>query len=168
MPVPPLVKMKLRKAGLESVVGASFGKVRNWNAQEHAYTKTHQGWDLEAPVGTPCRAIAAGLIEYAGFHPQFGHQIVLRFSKSGNQFQSIPGDTLFAHYAHLSVVLVQSGQRVSAGQTIAHTGISGNASADAPHLHFEIRTTADPNPGLGEVGRLDPAMVLGYQYLQSL
>jgi len=160
--------MKRRKAGLESTLGASFGKVRNWNTQQHAYTKTHQGWDLEAPVGTPCRAIADGLIEYVGLHPQFGHQVVLRFSKSGNRVQSIPGDTLFAHYAHLSTVLVQTGQSVMAGQIIAHTGISGNASANAPHLHFEIRTTSDPSPGLGAVGRLDPAAVLGHHHLQSL
>jgi len=167
MPIPPLANMKLRTAALQSAYGASFGKVRNWNAPQHAYTKVHQGWDLEAPVGTPCVAIADGLIEYVGFHPQFGNQVVLRFSKSGNQLQSIPGDTLFAHYAHLSSVLVKTGQSVKAGDTIAQTGATGNASAGAPHLHFEIRTTADPNPGFGQIGRIDPATVLGYHHLQS-
>src|SRR5688572_9656599 len=50
--VTPLIQMKLRTAELETAFGASYGKVRNWNAQQHAHTKFHQGWDLEAPVGT--------------------------------------------------------------------------------------------------------------------
>ena len=167
MPVTPLTQMKLRTAELPSAFGASYGKVRNWNAQQHAHTKFHQGWDLEAPVGTPCRAIADGLIEYVGMHPQFGQQVILRFSRSGNTLQSLPGDTLFAAYAHLSAALVTKGQAVKAGETIALTGVSGNASSSAPHLHFEIRNTANPNPGLGSVGRLDPAEVLGYRFLVS-
>lgn len=167
MPVPPLAQMKLRTAELPSALGASFGKVRNWSAQQHAHTKVHQGWDLEAPIGTPCRAIADGLIHHIGNHPQFGVEVILRFSKSGNKLQSLPGDTFFAHYAHLSAVLVKVGQEVRAGDTIALTGATGNASASAPHLHFEIRTTSAPSPGLGLTGRVDPATILGYHYLAS-
>lgn len=167
MPVAPLGTMKLRTAELPNAFGASFGKVRNWNAARHAFTKFHQGWDLEAAVGTPCRAIADGVIEYVGTHPQFGKQVILRFSKTGNRFQSVPGDVLFAQYAHLSAVLVKAGQEVGAGDTIALTGVSGNASGTAPHLHFEIRNTSNPNPGLGGVGRIDPAEILGYHYLVS-
>jgi murein DD-endopeptidase MepM/ murein hydrolase activator NlpD len=167
MPVAPLVHMKLRTLELPNAFGASFGKVRNWSSQQHAYTKFHQGWDLEAPVGTECRAIADGIIEYVGVHAQFGKQVILRFSKSGNRTQSLPGDTFFAHYAHLSTILVQVGQEVKVGQAIAYTGTSGNASGSAPHLHFEIRTTANPNPGLGGIGRVDPATILGYHHLQS-
>ena len=163
----PLLQMKLRTAELPSAFGASFGKVRSWDAAQHAHTKFHQGWDLDAPVGTPCRAIADGQIEYVGVHPQFGQQVILRFSRSGNKLQSLPGDTLFAAYAHLSAALVTVGQVVRAGDTIALTGVSGNASASAPHLHFEIRNTSNPNPGLGGVGRLDPAEVLGYHHLRS-
>ena len=167
MLVMPLVQMKLRTAQLPNALGASFGKVRNWNAQQSAFTKFHQGWDLEAPVGTPCRAIADGLIEYVGTHPQFGKQLILRFSKSGNRFQSVPGDMFFAQYAHLSVVMVKEGQQVRSGDTIALTGTTGNASAAAPHLHFEIRNTSNPNPGLGGSGRIDPAEILGYHHLVS-
>ena len=163
----PLAQMKLRTAELPSAYGASFGRVRNWDSAQHAHTKFHQGWDLEAPVGTPCRAIADGWIEYVGVHPQFGQQVILRFSRTGNKLQSLPGDTLFAAYAHLSAALVAAGQAVTAGQTIGLTGVSGNASATAPHLHFEIRNTSNPNPGLGGVGRLDPAEVLGYHHLRS-
>lgn len=167
MPVPPLDHMTLRTAGLQSALGATFGKVRNWNSQRRAYDRFHQGWDLEASIGTPCRAVADGMIEYIGFHVQYGHQVILRFSKSGIRRQTLPGDTLFAQYAHLlPTVPVSVGQNVRAGTVIAYTGISGNASPHAPHLHFEVRTTADPNPTKGARGRVDPATVLGYHYLQ--
>lgn len=167
MLVSPLVHMKLRTAALPTSLAATFGKVREWDQTQHEYKKFHQGWDLEAPIGTPCRAIADGIIHYVGHHPDFGSQVILRFSKSGNKLQSIAGDTLFAQYAHLSMVLVQAGQEVVAGYTVAYTGTTGNASANAPHLHFEIRTTANPNPGKGRIGRVDPATILGYHYLRS-
>jgi murein DD-endopeptidase MepM/ murein hydrolase activator NlpD len=54
---------------------------------------------------------------------------------------------------------------VAAGQLIGFTGHSGNASSSAPHLHFEIRNTSNPNPGLGSIGRVDPTTVLGYNFL---
>jgi murein DD-endopeptidase MepM/ murein hydrolase activator NlpD len=74
MIVPPLKVMKLRTAGLPNAYGASFGS----NLQ-HNYTKFHQGWDSEAAVGTPCFAIADGIITHVGHHPQFGRNILLQF-----------------------------------------------------------------------------------------
>src|SRR5882762_2682890 len=120
MIVPPLANMKLKTSVLPNAFGASFGKVRKWNAAQHQYTKNHQGWDLEAPLGTPCFAISEGLITHVGeHHPQFGRNIVLQFSTtpSARPFMSNTGD-LFAFYAHLSVVLVSQGQPVRAGKSI--------------------------------------------------
>ena len=160
----PLRRMKLRTKELESELGASFGKVRSWNATTHHYAKFHQGWDLEADPGTPVYAVGDGEITHAGFHPQFGQNIVLQFSKSG-QARVSPVDPLWAFYAHLSLILVTEGQLVVAGEVIGETGYTGNASASAPHLHFEIRNTSQPSPGLGGAGRIDPSSVLGYQHL---
>jgi murein DD-endopeptidase MepM/ murein hydrolase activator NlpD len=89
---------------------------------------------------------------------------VLQFSRSGLTRVSAL-DALWAFYAHLSVILVPAGKIVAAGEMIALSGHSGNASASAPHLHFEIRNTPNPNPGLGATGRVDPATILGYNYL---
>jgi murein DD-endopeptidase MepM/ murein hydrolase activator NlpD len=160
----PLKSMKLRTKELESSYAASYGKVRNWSTALHKHTKFHQGWDLDAATGTPCFAIAGGVVTHVGHHPQWGRNIVLQFSKSGITNAS-PRDALWAFYAHLSHILVSVGTIVTAGQLIGRTGHSGNASATAPHLHFEIRTTSNPSPGLGPVGRLDPATILGYNYL---
>lgn len=164
--VTPLRVMKLRTQQLPNTYAAGYGKVRNWNTALKEYTKVHQGWDLEATSGTPCYAIAAGIITHVGMHPQFGKNVLLQFSKSGTVNQSTL-DTLFAFYAHLSVASVQVGKIVAAGDQIGLTGHTGNASANAPHLHFEIRKTSAPSPGLGLVGRMDPGEVLGYDYLVS-
>jgi murein DD-endopeptidase MepM/ murein hydrolase activator NlpD len=160
----PLKTMKLRTKELESSYAASYGRVRNWNAALQHHTKFHQGWDLDAATGTTCYAIAGGVITHIGHHPQFGRNVVLQFSRSGITNASAP-DALWAFYAHLSHILVANGKIVSAGQPIGLTGHTGNASATAPHLHFEIRNTPNSNPGLGSVGRLDPATILGYHYL---
>jgi murein DD-endopeptidase MepM/ murein hydrolase activator NlpD len=160
----PLKAMKLRTQELDSSYAASYGRVRNWSSALRHHTKFHQGWDLKAASGTPCYAIAGGVITHAGHHPQFGRNIVLQFSKSGITDAS-PMDALWAFYAHLSHILVSEGTIVAAGEQIGLTGHTGNASASAPHLHFEIRKTSNPNPGLGAVGRLDPATILGYNHL---
>jgi murein DD-endopeptidase MepM/ murein hydrolase activator NlpD len=160
----PLNKMKLRTKELESAYGASYGEVRNWNPAAHNFTRFHQGWDLEAPVGTPCYAICDGVITHRCYRNPWGANIVLQFSKSGQTGVS-PVDPLWAFYAHLSAILVVEDQLVTAGQIIGFTGHTGSASASAPHLHFEIRNTSNPSPGLGPIGRLDPASILGYRYL---
>jgi len=163
--VMPLKQMKLRRQGLESSYGASYGIVRKTATAASTYNKWHQGWDLDAQTGTSCYAICDGIITHTGDHPQFGKNIVLQFSKSGlTQVSAV--DSLWAFYAHLSVISVIRGQIVSAGSVIGLTGHSGNASVSAPHLHFEIRSTPNPSPGLGSVGRLDPAVILGYEYLR--
>lgn len=164
MIIDPLLNMKLRTKQLESSLGASYGHVREWSKNLKTYAKIHQGWDLEAPVGTSCIAIADGFIEYVDSDPVYGKQIILRFSRSGNRLQSIPGDTLFAHYAHLLTILVTVGQEVRSGGIIGQTGTTGNASAKAPHLHFEIRSV--PKPGKGLKGHIDPAEILGFHHLK--
>jgi len=160
----PLRRMKLRTKELESSYGASYGTVRKSKDAVHQYDTFHQGWDLESATGTPCFAIAGGVITHVGHHKKFGWNVVLQFSKSGLTDVS-PVAALWAFYAHLSCPMVANGDTVDAGDTIGLTGHSGNASASAPHLHFEIRNTSNPSPGLGKTGRLDPATILGYGYL---
>ena len=52
------------------------------------------------------------------------------FGDDGNEY----------YYAHLQGYAngVRVGMRVAAGDLIAYNGSSGNASASAPHLHFEV------------------------------
>ncbi|MCW7537251.1 M23 family metallopeptidase [Aquabacterium sp. A7-Y] len=126
----------------------SFGYVREGGQ------KAHQGWDLAATLGTPCYAIADGVIESRATHAEFGKHILLRFEHGGQ--------TLYAAYCHLSFMLVERTEPVQRGQRIGYTGDTGNARSphgEDQHLHFEIRTVPHPGRGLG--GRIDPATLYG-------
>ena len=47
------------------------------------------------------------------------------------------GDGYSTLYAHTSKILVEVGDRVTQGQSIAKVGSTGNSTG--PHLHFEVR-----------------------------
>ena len=66
----------------------------------------------------------------AGDGPAYGNAVVIKH-----------GNGIYSQYAHLSRVNVKVGQVVATGQNIALSGNTGNSSG--PHLHFEIRTTAN-------------------------
>jgi murein DD-endopeptidase MepM/ murein hydrolase activator NlpD len=95
----------------------------------------HGGIDLKAAVGTPVYAAQAGRVLYAGDAVRgYGIMVVIEHSPD-----------LVTVYAHNSVLLVKTSDRVTAGQVIAHSGQSGRATG--PHLHFEVRSgdsTEDP------------------------
>lgn len=62
----------------------------------------------------------------------------------GNHIVQDLGDGNYAFYAHLQPgsITVKVGDELSAGQTIAKLGNSGNS--DAPHLHFHVIDGPDP------------------------
>lgn len=143
---PPLNHMKIRRESINH----TFGMVRN------AGQRPHQGWDLEAPVGTPVYAITSGTIKDVRDYGDYGKQVVLEFS-NGEQ-------TRYAFYAHLSSIIRMGGEAVQEGDLIGFTGKTGNASnlaADEDHLHFEIRDLPHAGKGLG--GRIDPGRALGFE-----
>lgn len=145
----PLKICKLRTAGLASVNGAKFGLVRR-NAD--GSKRAHQGIDLQANKGEMVLAVADGTIVGVNLgHDGYGYTITHKFERDGQ--------VLFAFYAHLSLVNVQVGYKVKAGDWIGSTGSTGNAKgmdtiAKGGHLHFEIRTKQVC--GLGTANRLDP------------
>jgi len=101
--------------------------------------KNHEGIDMAAPIGTPVLAAAAGDVIYAGDHVRgYGNMVVEKHS-----------DNLVTVYAHNSLMLVHTGDRVTVGQEIARVGDTGRSTA--PHLHFEVRrgeVPQDPMPFL--------------------
>jgi lipoprotein NlpD len=98
--------------------------------------RTHEGVDLAAPTGTPIYAADGGQVLYAGDAVRgYGNMVVVQHA-----------DDLVTVYAHSSVLLVRTGERVAAGQEIARVGQSGRATA--PHLHFEVRRKQVPDDPL--------------------
>jgi murein DD-endopeptidase MepM/ murein hydrolase activator NlpD len=112
-------------------LSATFGKGGSM------WSRKHSGQDFAVPVGTPVKAVAAGVVVKAGPNgggdgPAYGNAIVIKHANN-----------TYSQYAHLSRIQVRIGQKVTARQRIALSGNTGNSSG--PHLHFEIRTT--PNYG---------------------
>jgi murein DD-endopeptidase MepM/ murein hydrolase activator NlpD len=86
----------------------------------------HEGIDFLADIGTPVIAAAGGIIQFAGFHPQYGYMIDIDH-----------GNDLVTRYAHLSKLFVKEGDVVQRAKRIALTGNTGRSTG--PHLHFEVR-----------------------------
>jgi lipoprotein NlpD len=98
--------------------------------------KVHEGIDMGAPTGTPVLAAAAGSVIYSGDHVRgYGNMIVVKHA-----------DGLVTVYAHNSVLLAHTGDRILAGQEIARVGDTGRSTA--PHLHFEVRRKEVPQDPL--------------------
>ncbi|MFF7473520.1 peptidoglycan DD-metalloendopeptidase family protein [Streptomyces sp. NPDC008092] len=97
-------------------------------AKGRLWKHRHTGQDFAVDAGTPVYAVGPGRVVSATCGDAFGNQVVIRHP-----------DGYYTQYAHLSVINVRCGQRVSTGQRIGAAGSTGNA--DGPHLHFEVRTT---------------------------
>ena len=105
----------------------------------------HAGIDLAAPMQTPEYAAADGVVLEAG--PASGYGLAV-------YIQHANGDVTV--YGHMDTILVQAGQVVRAGDTIALLGNRGQSTG--PHLHFEVHVGGmngqkiDPLPWLRERG----------------
>ena len=102
---------------------------------------SHQGADIgNGRSGGFVRAAAAGLVVRVadhGDHGGYGTHVVLA--------HRLPGGVLaYSVYAHLRLASarVRPGQFVPAGTTLGRIGMTGRTTT--PHLHFEVRTSADP------------------------
>jgi murein DD-endopeptidase MepM/ murein hydrolase activator NlpD len=135
----------------------AFGHVRT---DSRGHDRVHQGWDLEARIGTPVYAVADGRVVFTANSGPYGRQVCISFVHDG-----MP---LYAFYAHLKDVFVVGGEKVSPWTVLGTTGNTGNARRLRPseyHLHFEIRTS--PMLGLGLTGRMDPAFIYGFVPLKA-
>ena len=114
-------------------------------------TREHEALDVLAPKGTPVLAVEDGEIVKLFYSVRGGKTI----------YQFDPSRRYCYYYAHLDRYAsgLTEKQQVSQGQVIGYVGSTGNASADAPHLHFAIfkltaeqrwseGTPIDPYPAL--------------------
>ncbi len=93
----------------------------------------HQAIDIMAPEGTSVVAAAPGTIERLYQSAAGGTTIYLRSNDR----------RLIYYYAHLQAYApgLKEGQQIKRGQRIGLVGSTGNADAEAPHLHFAILAT---------------------------
>jgi peptidoglycan LD-endopeptidase LytH len=98
--------------------------------------RLHEALDIMAPSGTTVVAAAPGTIEKL-FRSDAGGKTIYVRSEDGRTIH---------YYAHLKDYAqgLKEGQKVRRGQRLGSVGSTGNASPEAPHLHFAVlRTSAD-------------------------
>jgi murein DD-endopeptidase MepM/ murein hydrolase activator NlpD len=122
----------LRKRNLEfPVEGIDADDLRDTFFDARGEGRTHEALDIIAPRGTPIRAVENGTIAKL-FNSRGGGGLTI--------YQFDPSQVFCYYYAHLDGYApgLREGQSVRRGQTIGFVGSTGNASPDAPHLHFAI------------------------------
>lgn len=96
----------------------------------------HRGVDFRAAVGTPVKAMADGVVIGTGNtditcpRASFGEWVLLGHNNG-----------LSSTYAHLSLIKVQTGERVARGEIIAYSGNTGYSTG--PHLHISLYASKD-------------------------
>ena len=96
--------------------------------------RLHTGIDIGADYGDAIRAADGGVVIHADWMGGYGNAVII---DHGNGISTL--------YAHNSQLLVDEGQTVAKGQTMARCGSTGYSTG--PHLHFEVRQNGSPvNP----------------------
>jgi peptidoglycan LD-endopeptidase LytH len=128
---------------LVPIEGVARAQLRDTFSDARSEGRVHDAIDIMASAGTPVLAVADGSVEKL-FDSRRGGLTVYQFEPSGRYCY---------YYAHLQRYAdgLAEGQPLRRGQLIGYVGSSGNASADAPHLHFEVhRLGADRHWWQGE------------------
>lgn len=91
------------------------------------YGSTHHGIDIAACYGSNIGAALDGVVDETGYNGVYGYYVKINH-----------GSGIETLYGHSSKILVQKGDVIKKGDTIALVGSTGNSTG--PHIHFELRT----------------------------
>lgn len=108
-----------------------YGSTMGGNFQQH------QGVEFNNPDGTPVLAIGDGTVAHAGPAERGALTVAIRHDTTlatpdGERF-------IYSVYYHNSELMVNVGQRVARGDTLARVGHTGRATND--HLHLEVHAS---------------------------
>lgn len=134
------------------VAGIRPEQLTDTYTQSRTGGRTHDATDIMAPAGTPVVAAAGGTVEK------------LYFSRGGGGITAYvrsPDRRWMFYYAHLRGYApgLHEGQALARGGPIGFVGSTGNASPDAPHLHFAILRMA-PGDGWWQGTPINPYPLL--------
>jgi len=85
----------------------------------------HPGVDICAPLGSPVRTTASGIVVYTGKTRYNGNFVIIEHGYGYRTF-----------YAHLKQYKVKIGQMVNKGDIIGYVGSTGLSTGS--HLHYEV------------------------------
>ncbi len=112
------------------VQGIQASQLRDTFTDARSEGRVHDAIDIMVGAGTPVLAVADGTVEKL-FDSERGGLTIYQFEPSGRWCY---------YYAHLQRYAdgLAEKQVIKRGDVIGYVGSTGNASADAPHLHFEV------------------------------
>ncbi len=112
------------------VQGVTASQLSDTFTDSRSADRVHDAIDIMAPAGTPVLAVADGHVEKL-FTSKLGGLTIYEFNGDG---------TLAYYYAHLERYAdgLAEQQPIKRGEVIGYVGSTGNASPEAPHLHFAI------------------------------
>jgi murein DD-endopeptidase MepM/ murein hydrolase activator NlpD len=87
--------------------------------------RMHQGLDIAAPLGTPIKAAASGVVQKVAEADDYGKYVEIKHSHG-----------LVSRYAHARLITVKVGNVIEKGQKIGEVGMTGRTTG--PHLHYEL------------------------------
>ncbi len=137
------------------VAGITPDKLVDTFAQARAAgARHHDAIDILAPEGAPVVAASPGYVEKLFLSEAGGNTIYVRSDDR----------RMIYYYAHLTAYArdLHEGMAVNRGQFLGTVGHTGNATAEAPHLHFAM-WQADPAQGWSQ----DAPAVNPYPFLKG-
>jgi murein DD-endopeptidase MepM/ murein hydrolase activator NlpD len=107
----------------------------NFDERRGGGTRQHQALDIMAPRRTVIKSAVKG-------------RVLKLFTSAAGGLMVYAADSserFILMYAHLDdyVPGLRDGARLARGQPIGYVGSTGNASPNAPHLHFAVARSAD-------------------------
>jgi murein DD-endopeptidase MepM/ murein hydrolase activator NlpD len=128
--------MRRRSAGVTLLLAVAGCSIPRWPAEgpmsspfglrwRGLLPEIHRGVDIAIPEGTEVCAMAPGRVRFAGAMSGYGNVIWLDH-----------GGEVLTVYAHLSQLLVSTGDAVGGRAVIGLSGSTGDTTG--PSLHFEL------------------------------
>ena len=130
-PQPPTPgELLARRRLLVPVAGTPPTKLQDSFGARRGMGRKHEAIDIMAPWGTPVLAADDGRVE----------KITSNRGGGLTLYQVDASGRFVYYYAHLAGYAegLKEGQPVRRGDVIGYVGATGNASRNAPHLHFAV------------------------------
>lgn len=134
------------------IAGLTSTDLRDSFSSPRGRGRLHRAIDIMRPEGTPLVACVDGIIEKLHTSASGGIAIYLLDAARRYRF----------YYAHLSAYAegLAEGMPVMRGTLIGYVGSTGNASATAPHLHFQVMLAPESGHWGGNAGVVNPHPLL--------